>query len=46
MRALLLWLLPFTALAGEVNLLWVAPTLRTDGSALTNLAGYCVYTRC
>ena len=39
----LLLLLPMLALAGTVPLTWTAPTNRTDGSALTNLASYNVY---
>lgn len=31
------------AWAGSVTLTWTAPTTRTDGSALTNLAGYRIY---
>lgn len=33
-------------LAGMVNLSWTAPTTNTDGSPLTDLAGYRVYSGC
>jgi len=40
----LLALLPFAAVAqGTLSLTWVPPTTNTDGSQLTNLAGYKVY---
>ena len=32
-----------SGLIGSANLSWAAPTARTDGSALTNLAGYKIY---
>lgn len=40
---LLLCLLPMFAWAGEATLSWTAPTQNTDGSALTDLAGYTIY---
>lgn len=36
-------LLPALAVAGTLDASWTAPTTNTDGSALTNLAGYRVY---
>jgi hypothetical protein len=38
--ALFLALLAFSAHASEARLSWTAPTQRTDGTPLTNLAGY------
>lgn len=46
LRSLALWLLPWLALASEANLSWVAPTVRVDGSPVTNLAGYRLFERC
>ena len=40
---LLLCFLPGFVLAGEATLSWVAPTQNTDGSALTDLAGFTIY---
>jgi hypothetical protein len=34
---------PSTATSGTATLSWIAPTTNTDGSALTDLAGYKVY---
>lgn len=39
----LLLMLANAAHAGEATLRWIAPTQNTDGSPLTNLAGYRVY---
>ena len=39
----LLCLLPMFAWAGDATLSWTAPTQNTDGSALTDLAGYKIY---
>ncbi len=40
---LLLCLLPMFAWAGDATLSWTAPTQNTDGSALTDLAGFKIY---
>lgn len=40
---LYLGLAAYACWAGDATLTWVAPTQRTDGSALTNLAGFKVY---
>lgn len=45
-RALILWLLPCLALAGEATINWTHPTLRVDGSAYTNPGGYKIWERC
>ena len=39
----LLCLLPMFAWAGEATLTWTAPTQNTDGSPLTDLAGFKIY---
>ena len=39
----LLLMLANAAHAGEATLRWIAPTQNTDGSPLTNLAGYRIY---
>lgn len=39
----LLLMLANAAYAGEATLRWTAPTQNTDGSPLTNLAGYRIY---
>jgi hypothetical protein len=45
MRRLLIFLclLPVFAWAGDATLSWTAPTQNTDGSALTDLAGFKIY---
>jgi len=43
LRLIALALLPSLALAGTVTLNWTAPTTRTDGTTLTNLASYNIY---
>ncbi len=40
---LFLCLLPMFAWAGDATLSWTAPTQNTDGSALTDLAGFKIY---
>lgn len=40
---LLVFFLLSSAIAGEANICWTPPTKNTDGSALTDLAGYRVY---
>ncbi len=40
---LLLCLLPLFAWAGDATLSWTAPTQNTDGTPLTDLAGYTIY---
>jgi hypothetical protein len=40
---LLLLLLPVFTWAGEAELTWVAPTQNTDGTPLTDLAGFKIY---
>lgn len=40
---LFLCLLPMFAWAGEATLSWTAPTQNTDGTALTDLAGFKIY---
>lgn len=40
---ILLCLLPVFAWAGEATLSWTAPTQNTDGTPLTDLAGYKIY---
>ena len=45
-RVLAAWVLPCLALASELNLSWVAPTQRVDGSAYTNPGGYRLWERC
>ncbi len=40
---LLLYLLPGILFAGEATLTWTAPTQNTDGSPLTDLAGFKIY---
>lgn len=40
---LLLLLLPAIVFAGEAELTWTAPTQNTDGTALTDLAGFKIY---
>lgn len=43
MRKLILLLFCLPAFAGEVTVTWVAPTENTDGTPLTDLAGYWIY---
>ncbi len=40
---LFLCLLPMFAWAGDATLSWTAPTQNTDGTALTDLAGFTIY---
>ena len=39
----MLLLFPYTVLAGQATLSWTAPSTNTDGTSLTDLAGYKVY---